>query len=66
MKKKLGVLVLLLAFALVTVGCDNTTTSSSKGGASLVFGLVDEAPVAQPSTTFRKSRFIMFLIIIRL
>ena len=64
MKKKLGVLVLLLAFELVTVGCDPTTTSSSKGGASLVFGLeLDEATleIAQPSTTFAPKQEIYYV-----
>jgi hypothetical protein len=64
MKKKLGVLVLLLAFALVMVGCDNTTTSSSVGGASLVFGLeLDQSTleIAQPATTFAPQQEIYYV-----
>lgn len=62
--KKLGVLILLLAFVITGAGCGNTTTSSSVDGASLVFGLnVDQKTpeIKDPATTFKAKQEIYYL-----
>lgn len=64
MVRKLSIVIVMLALILVGVGCDNTTTSSSVGGASLVFGLeINESTleIAQPSTTFAPKQEIYYV-----
>ena len=64
MMKRISVLVLVLVFALAIAGCDDVTTSSSVGGASLVFGLeIDESTLEIPetSTTFAPGQEIYYV-----
>ncbi|MDD3853715.1 MAG: hypothetical protein PHD40_08690 [Syntrophomonadaceae bacterium] len=64
MRKRLGVLVLVLVFVLAMAGCDDVTTSNSVGGASLIFGLeIDESTLEIPenSTTFAPGQEIYYV-----
>lgn len=64
MMKRFSVLILVLVFALAMAGCDDVTTSSSVGGASLIFGLeIDESTLEIPetSTTFAPGQEIYYV-----
>ena len=61
--RKISLVFLILAMLTMGIGCDNTTTSSSADGASLVFGLeLDQKTleIAQPATTFKPQQEIYY------
>ena len=61
--RKISLVFLIMAMLTMGIGCDNTTTSSSVDGASLVFGLQldqETLKIDQPATTFKAKQEIYY------